>query len=72
MLKYALHKSERRHADYTFFSDIVCTQASVPIRSSEKAFTKVQGSLVSPKILLFSEREPFVAIVAVSMSAKCF
>ena len=27
MLKQALHKSERRYADYTFFSGIVCTQA---------------------------------------------
>ena len=28
MLKQALHKSERRYADYTFFSGIVCTQAN--------------------------------------------
>ena len=29
MMEHALHKSERRYADYTFFSGIVCTQAIV-------------------------------------------
>ena len=40
MLKHALHNSERRCADYTFFSGIVCTQAILEHASDWQAVSE--------------------------------